>query len=299
MSSYVRLLREKNKIQPPKWLPDNVMFEAITGSVAYGVSNDTSDMDIVGFCMPPVDTLFPHLAGEIYGFGNQIQRFEQFQQHHVELKEMNKEFDITIYSIVKFFQLAMENNPNMVDVLFVPRRCVLFSSAVYELTRENRHIFLHKGCWPKFKGYAYSQLRKMDSGTNKLNPARADSINRFGYDTKFGYHLVRLLLEVEQILTEHDLNLEKNSEVLKSIRAGLWSKEKLINWFSEKEADLEKVYNTSTLPYSPKEYGIRQLLLECIEMHYGKIPLELKVESKAESLINELKVLVDKYEQRH
>lgn len=59
------------------------------------------------------------------------------------------------------------------------------------------------------------------------------------------------------------------------------------------------MYNTSTLSYSPKEYGIKQLLLECIEMHYGKIPLELKVESKAESLINELKVLVDKYEQRH
>jgi hypothetical protein len=31
-------------------------------------------------------------------------------------------WDFQIFGIVKFFQLAMENNPNVVDALFTPRR---------------------------------------------------------------------------------------------------------------------------------------------------------------------------------
>jgi len=71
------------KISPPSWLPDNLCYETMMGSVAYGVSADTSDMDVYGICLPPKDTVFPHLAGEIFGFGTQIKRFETWQEHHV------------------------------------------------------------------------------------------------------------------------------------------------------------------------------------------------------------------------
>jgi hypothetical protein len=45
------------------------MYETITGSYSYGVSTDTSDFDTVGVCIPYKDTNFPHLSGEIFGFG--------------------------------------------------------------------------------------------------------------------------------------------------------------------------------------------------------------------------------------
>src|SRR5262245_33141698 len=60
------------------------MYETIMGSVAYGVSDDTSDFDTLGFCIPPKDTLFSHLAGEIEGFGRQKKRFMSYQQHDVK-----------------------------------------------------------------------------------------------------------------------------------------------------------------------------------------------------------------------
>jgi predicted nucleotidyltransferase len=53
------------------------------GSQAYGVNTDTSDLDIYGVCIPPKEMIFPHLAGEIPGFGQQIQRFEMWQEHKV------------------------------------------------------------------------------------------------------------------------------------------------------------------------------------------------------------------------
>src|SRR5260370_17776718 len=52
---------------PPAFLPDNVHYETIMGSVAYGVSADTSDLDVYGFCIPPKVELFPHLRGKIVG----------------------------------------------------------------------------------------------------------------------------------------------------------------------------------------------------------------------------------------
>lgn len=269
MSSKIKQLHKAGLISPPKWLPDNVHLEVMMGSVAYGVSSDTSDMDIYGFCIPPRHIVFPHEAGVIHGFDKNVESFEQYQQHHV--KTFEQEYDFSIYNIVKFFALCRDNNPNMVDALFVPRRCVLHSTAVGELVREKRRLFLHKGCWHKFKGYAYSQLHKARIKNPEPGSKRAKLVDEFGYDTKFAYHIVRLMDEVEQILTLGDLDLTRSRELLKSIRRGERTLEWIEKYFEEREASLEEVYQKSELPYGPNEDAIKDLLLECLEMHYGKI----------------------------
>jgi hypothetical protein len=286
------------------------------GSVAYGVSDNKSDMDIYGFTMPPKHILFPYQHGHIVGFGKKPDNFEQFQQHHIIDRGRKKEYDITIYSIVKFFNLCMENNPNMVDALFVPTRCVLHSTQIGQHVRESRKMFLSKRVWHKFKGYAFSQLHKMKNKYAKefvehcqkydipldahfddvLKPLRHDEhaelhmanvitkiesngkrskrlplIAKHGYDTKFGYHVVRLIDECQQILEEGDLDLTRSREHLKAIRRGEWSMDQVIEYFGKKMIILEDLYNKSDLRYSPDEDLICDLLFECIEMHYGKV----------------------------
>ena len=83
MGSLVDRLSSRQLITPPGFIKNNVHYEVLMGSVAYGVSSDNSDMDIYGFCIPPKDVVFPHLRGEILGFGKQINRFEQYQQHKI------------------------------------------------------------------------------------------------------------------------------------------------------------------------------------------------------------------------
>lgn len=161
MASLIDTLTSKQLIQTPSFFKNNVHYEVIMGSFAYGVSGDSSDCDVYGFVIPPKDLVFPHLKGEIQSFGRQTQKFECFQKHHINDKETSKEYDVSIYNIVKFFQLCMENNPNMIDSLFVPQRCVLHCTPAAQIVRDNRKIFLHKGCWQKFSGYSYSTLRKM------------------------------------------------------------------------------------------------------------------------------------------
>lgn len=148
-------------IHLPGFLADNTQMLTVMGSDAYGVSSGGSDLDLYGFCIPPKEMIFPHLAGEIFGFGRQVQRFEQWSEHHIPNPDgKTVEYDITVFSIVKYFQLCMDNNPNMIDSLFTPRRCVVHMTALGEHVRENRKRFLHKGAFHKFKGYAYAQFSK-------------------------------------------------------------------------------------------------------------------------------------------
>ena len=119
-----------------------------------------------------------------------------------------------------------------------------------------------------------------------------------GTDTKFAYHVVRLALEAQQILVEHDLDVEANREILKSIRRGEWSEEKLRSWFDEKEKQLEEMYTKSTLQHSPDEEAIKDLLMNCLEQHYGSLDNAVKREVPVERMIAELKSVLEKYEGR-
>jgi len=288
-------LEKMGLIHPPKWLANNTAMLVIMGSQAYGVSNDLSDQDIYGFCVPPKELVFPHLAGEIPGFGRQIQRFEVWQEHHVQDFAKEVERDFSVYGIVKYFQLCMENNPNMIDSLFVPQNCVIHSTQIGVMVRENRRMFLHKGSWHKFKGYAYAQMNKIGQKANASNPKRQEAIEKFGYDVKFAYHVVRLMNEVEQILVEGDLDLQRNREQLKSIRRGEWTLDQLKEYFTNKEHALETAYANSKLPHGPDEERVKELLLNCLEHHYGSLSAAVRRVPSMDAMLLDIQALVDRY----
>ena len=299
MPSYVEQLSLKGLLpEIPHHVQDGIQYEVVMGSLAYGVSNDNSDMDIYGFSIPPKEIVFPNLRGEILGFDDYEIQFSQFQKHHIKdataLGGKGRVYDMTIYSIIKYFRLLMENNPNIIDSLFVPDSCVLFSTPIADRLRENRKLFLHKGCWATFKGYAYGQMHKIRNKTP--DGKRKIIVDQFGYDVKFAYHVVRLLNEVEQLLVEESLDLTKNSEQLKSIRRGEWSLEKLEEYFERKEADLESFYLKSKLPDLPKVDLIRNLLMECLEQQFGSLGNLINQDGKAHVTLNKIQDILRDYD---
>lgn len=167
MASVVKKLYKAGAIKPEPYVSETV-YEVMMGSIAYGVSEDTSDIDVYSICVPPKTMVFPHLNGEIAGFGTQKKRFDVFQDHHIpDPSGEQKQYDICVYNIVKFFDLCMANNPNIVDSLFVPDFCVLHSTEVGHHIRTHRKLFLSKKSWHTFKGYAYSNLHKAETKNHK------------------------------------------------------------------------------------------------------------------------------------
>ncbi len=284
----------------PSWLASNTMYLTIMGSHAYGVA-DTSvkskmpDYDVYGWCIPPKDQIFLHLTGYIDGFGTKPQQFEQYQQHHIidedALGGHGKEWDLSIFSIVKFFELCRQNNPNMIDSLFTPENCVIHATEIGQLVRDNRRLFLSKEAWKKFRGYAQSQLKKM----NDKNPigGRKEIIEKFGYDVKFAYHILRLFDEAEQIMLEGDIDLQRAKEPMKAIRRGDWTAQEVRDWAMEKEKALEVAYTNCKLPVQPDEEKLRQLLLQCLEIHYGSLDKCVANTTWAEQALKDIDVLMN------
>ena len=66
-------------INPPGFVVDGSQYLTIAGSHAYGTNRPDSDFDIMGFCMPTKEVVFPHLAGEIHGFGRQKKQLHRME----------------------------------------------------------------------------------------------------------------------------------------------------------------------------------------------------------------------------
>lgn len=247
-------------------------LEVLMGSAAYGVSGNSSDIDLYSVCIPPKEILFPHLRGFVPGFGPKPEEWENWQRHHIKTEEGSnneKEYDVTSYSIVSFFRLAAENNPNMIDALFVPDRCVSFMTDIGRVMRDNRRMFLHKGAYPKFRGYAYTQMRQIRE--KKPVGKRVELVEKFGYDTKFAYHCIRLADECRQILMTGNLDIEQNREELKAIRRGEWSMEHLEDEMKRRLVNLDELFLTSTLAQEPDWKALNNVLLVCLEIKFGSL----------------------------
>lgn len=107
----------------------------------------------------------------------------------------------------------------------------------------------------------------------KDESGRAETTKINTFDLKYAYHIVRLLSEIEQILTSEDLDLQEKGrrEHMKAIRRGDVSEEDIRKWASEKEHLLETLYHNSNIRQKPDEEAIKQLLINCLEEHYGSI----------------------------
>lgn len=277
-------LREAG-LEMPSFLPDSTQYLTVMGSVAYGVSTDMSDMDVYGFAVPPKEFAFPHLTGYVHGFDPVPNSFKVFDPHKVTMpSQPGVEYDLAIYSITHYFRLVMGANPNMLDSLFTHDRHVLHLGKIGQMVRENRHLFLSKLVKTKYKGFAYSELQRVLHQKKVESPKLKERIERYGYDIKGAYHVVRLLLEAEQLLLEGDMDLERHVAILTEVRAGQWSRSQVEAFNADMMPRLDAAAEKSGLPGEAKdsnppaevEKAVKKLLLDCLEEAYGSLPSSVR-----------------------
>ena len=286
-------LEKRELIRPPEWLVSNTHYLTLMGSQAYGVSNPDSDFDCYGFVIPRKEVLFPHTAGVIYNYDNDFPKFDVWEQQHIWDEDKKREYDFAIYNIVKYFYLLKGCNPNIIDSLFTSEDCVLHCTEIGRLLRDNRRLFLHKKAWHTFRGYSFAQWNKIKK--EKPVGKRKEIVDKYGWDIKFGYHLIRLLEECIQILQTHDLDLRLNNHYYISIRQGNIPLVEVEAKFFALQKTLEKLYMESTLPYGPDEIKIKELLLKCLEHHFGSLDKCIRIVGREETLLRQIKELVKDY----
>lgn len=134
-----------------------LIFESIVGSQAYGLATPTSDLDMKGVYIQPLD--------DILTFG------------YIEQVSDNKN-DLVYYEIRRFLELISTNNPNILELLNLPKECIVYKHPIYDLILENSDKFISKICRNSFAGYAITQIKKA-RGLNKkiVNPVSKEKKN--------------------------------------------------------------------------------------------------------------------------
>jgi uncharacterized protein len=124
-----------------KYVENHTIFECIVGSQAYGINTSTSDVDKSGVMIPDKE----------YYLG--LKSVAQFQGYENE--------DKTIYEFRKIVKLLADNNPNCLDLLFMPERCILKITPYWQQIIDNADLFISKKCRHTFSGYAIAQLNRI------------------------------------------------------------------------------------------------------------------------------------------
>lgn len=238
-----------------------MLILSYAGSTVYNAKLETSDTDIMGIAIPPKEIIFPYFQKEIPGFSKNIKNFDQY-----EYKTGNIEG--VIYNITKYFRLCYDNNPNIIDFLYVNPKYYIYKSTLWDKIISNRDLFLSKQVYYKYLNYAKAQYIKMKNTSR--SGKRKILVDMYGYDTKYASHLVRLLLAAKQILIEHTLDLDTNGGLLKDIKLGKWSMEKVDKFFYEMAQEIEDIYKTTKLQERPPYEKIKELLIDILECEYGK-----------------------------
>jgi len=138
MTYTIEELRKKNLI----------IFEAITGSHAYGTSTPESDTDIRGVFVQPLEDVLK------FGFIEQVS---------------DEKNDVIFYELGRFINLLIDNNPNILELLSVPEDCVIYRDPEFQFLEGFKQKFLSKRVRWTFAGYAIDQIKKARGYNKKMN----------------------------------------------------------------------------------------------------------------------------------
>ena len=154
----------------------HLIYSCLAGSKAYGRSSTNSDTDIRGIFLPAAaDVLLQKEIGTI----------------------RLKDGDVEFHPIAKFFKLAANGNPNVLEWLFVREDHIFMMDCYGQKIRENRSLFLSQKLFSSFFGYAKGSWKTLSKLLETPMKPGSDAWNKA---RKHAMHIERLLTQLVQIL---------------------------------------------------------------------------------------------------
>lgn len=220
--------------------PDNIILEGVTGSTAYGLNTENSDVDIKGVYLLPVK--------RVLEMG--------FNQNHTTIDHTDP--DWVYHEVGKFMNLVSGGNPTLTELLFLEEYTVL--TPVGRMLVDNRDAFLStKAISNAYRGYAFSQAKKLNNRTEQgLESYDSGLKNRFA---KHSRHLYRLLLQAEELLTTGTLTVKLTQKQREACFAlGEKTASEVVDYFVSRDKEIEAL--SSVLPDQPDYEKLNDILYQ-------------------------------------
>lgn len=238
---------------PKEIAEKGLILRSTVGSTVHGLHlPGTDDRDEMGITIEPPERMLG------------LQNFEQYVQRDQPegVPSQPGDLDLVVYSLRKYVKLAAAGNPTILILLFAPP---LFRNGFGEELLRNRDLFASRESGKRFLGYLKAQKERLLGTRGQMRVTRTELIEKYGYDTKFAMHAVRLGYQGMEYLTTGRLTLPMTGFTQKfcmEIRRGEWPLSHVIDLIEAQEDEIKKLLDTSPLPRVPDFKRIDELLVK-------------------------------------
>ena len=239
----------------------NTILRGLVGSSVHGlVLSGTDDRDEMGVCVEP--------RRYVVGFG----KFEQWvcrsaaeREGHAGVRSRAGDLDLTVYSLRKWARLALQGNPTVLLLLYLPDDALVIRTEVGEQLQKLAPAFASRQAGKRFLGYLEAQRQRLVGERGQRDVNRTELVEQFGYDTKYAMHMLRLGHQGVEFLATGRLTLPMREPVrshLMDVRRGRSNLADVLAECTELELRLSELLDTSPLPPAPDTSHVESFVME-------------------------------------
>jgi len=239
---------------------DNEIIRGIVGSTAHGTAIEgQDDRDEMGVFVEPAVNVCGLTPLDHYVYRDQPEG----------VRSQPGDLDLTLFSLRKFCRMATQGNPSVLILMWLPDYILLT-----ELGRRLvalRGAFISKNAGERFLGYLVAQRRAL-TGEKTKTVRRPELVEKYGYDTKFAMHALRLGLQGIEYLTQGRISLpvaEPDLSTLRAVRSGAVAFDEALALIRDVEANLRDVLERAQLKADVA--AIDRFLVEAHRTHWAEL----------------------------
>ena len=250
------------KQDAPITLEDAERFSILrceVGSTVHGLSvAGTDDRDELGVCVEPADFVIG------------LRHFEQHTHRSQPqgVRSQPGDLDLTIYGLRKFASLALKGNPSILLLFNVPdAKCLVLTDLGCEL-RDLAWAFASRKAGAAFLGYMQQQRQRLMGERGQMNVKRPELIERYGFDTKYAGHIVRLGFQGVDYMTSGRFPIpmpQHQRDYILAVRTGQVTENEVLTRAGELEAELKDAIDSSYLPEQPDYAAVNAFLIRAYQ----------------------------------
>lgn len=237
------------------------ILRGLVGSSVHGlVLSGTDDRDEMGVCLEP--------RRYVFGFG----KFEQWVYRSAAEREGNAgarsragDLDLTVYSLRKWARLALQGNPTVLLLLFLPENAIVVRTTVGAELQKLAPAFASRRAGKRFLGYLETQRQRLVGERGQRDINRNELVEKFGYDTKYAMHMLRLAYQGVEFLESGRLTLPIREPVrshLMDVRQGRSNLSDVLAECTQLEMHLGELLDSSPLPEEPDLKTVESFVMD-------------------------------------
>lgn len=231
------------------------------GSTVHGTAIEgTDDRDQMAVFIPP-----PRLSIGLSGVETIVHRTQP-----EGVRSGPGDLDLVLHSLRKYCRLALAGNPSILLGLYSPT--VHTITPLGERLRGLAPAFASKRAVKAFLGYMTEQRARLDGTKGQKSVKRPELVERYGYDTKYAGHVIRLGLQGIDYAMVGWLVLPmaaRNAELVRQVRLGKFSLPYVLEMADDLAAQLESYLDTTHLPDAPDFETVDKFLVDATLERWG------------------------------